>query len=371
MNLSPSRRLTTYAEPRVDDERVDRVWAAVSRRPMRAWTPPSFRRAAAMTAIAGLATSAAAAMALFLALRARTPAPASVGLVLESGGSNTATLADGTRTTLGAGARLRWDRIQPDRVEATLERGHVAFDVRHDASRAFLVHAAGLELRDLGTRFVVDVEANLVSVIVEDGRIEIGRSGSRPLILTAGETWTSGPAGLEESVAPTVPSPITASLATASRVPSEPNGKAQAPPNPAEGIVQTAKNAAPEPRGTTPLDLLQMANEARLAGRPKRAADAFDSLRRRFRTDPRAALAAFELGRLRLDSLGDPAGAAEALADAIALAPAAPFREDADARLVEAFERMPDARACAAARRTYLSRYPNGVHAADVAARCP
>ena len=120
-----------------------------------------------------------------------------------------------------------------------------------------------------------------------------------------------------------------------------------------------------------PRELLQAANDARLAGHTREAASAFDNLRRHYRNDPRAGLAAFELGRLRLDSLGDPGGAAEAFADSIALAPGATFREDAEARLVEALDRAHDAGRCAAARRGYLARFPNGLHAASVAARCP
>ena len=80
-------------------------------------------------------------------------------------------------------------------------------------------------------------------------------------------------------------------------------------------------------------------------------------------------LAAFELGRLRLDSLGDAAGADEAFRDAIALSPQGPLREDAEARRVEALaaERSPE---CATARNAFLARYPHSVHAAVVSGTC-
>jgi transmembrane sensor len=106
-----------------------------------------------------------------------------------------------------------------------------------------------------------------------------------------------------------------------------------------------------------------------MAGHPRAAAAAFDTLRRRFRTDPRAALAAFELGRLRLDSLGDAPGALEALNDAIGLSPRGPLREDAEARRVEALsaQRSPD---CGAARDAFLGRYPRSAHVDLVAGRC-
>jgi transmembrane sensor len=118
-----------------------------------------------------------------------------------------------------------------------------------------------------------------------------------------------------------------------------------------------------------PRELLDAAQRAKLAGQPRAAGAAFDALRRRFRSDPRAALAAFELGRLRLENLGDAPGAVEAFDDAIALAPGGPLREDAEARRVEALavERSPR---CAAARDSFLSRFPGSAHAAVVAGRC-
>ncbi len=347
MNLPPARRLASFVEPQVDDRRIDRAWAAVSSRPVR--TGPTWK----LVALPAMAVAAAAVVALVVT-HARTSAPALAGMVIESAANRTVTLSEGTHVTLHDGARLRFDRVLTDRVEATVERGQVVFDVKHDGARAFVVHAAGIDVLDRGTRFTVDVEGSAVSVSVEEGNVEIDRAGSPPARLAGGEAWSSGPTAARTPSAPP-PSP-TADPATAS-------------PQPSTSATDAPVKAV-EPRSPTPQELLQTANEARLAGHPKDAASAFDTLRRRFRSDPRAGLAAFELGRLRLDSLGDPAGAAEALSDAITLAPSGPFREDADARLVQAYDRMHDAR-CSIARQAYLARYPNGVHSADVTARCP
>jgi transmembrane sensor len=364
MNLPPSRRLASFVEPDVDDKRIDRTWAAVSSRPLRAW--PSWRGAV----VPGVVFAAAAAV-LLLVVRARTPASALAGLVIESGVGQTVTLSEGSRATLRDGARLRWDRIQTDRVEATVERGQVAFDVHHNDARAFVVHAAGVDVFDRGTRFMVDVEGSAVSVSVEEGRIEIARAGAQPVSLTGGEAWKSGPtAAIETPVGASASSTVTGAPAAPPTIATEVSNPAPEART-SLSAEPPAKTAPPESHAITAQELLQKADEARLAGHPKEAAASFDILRRRFRNDPRAGLAAFELSRLRLDSLGDPAGAAEALADAIALAPTAPFREDADARLVEAFDRMHDVPRCTSARRAYLTRYPNGLHASAVAARCP
>src|SRR5262249_5733343 len=119
-----------------------------------------------------------------------------------------------------------------------------------------------------------------------------------------------------------------------------------------------------------PEKLFRLAEVARASGHMRDAERAFDTLRKRHRSDGRAALAAFELGRLRLDTLGNPGGAAEALSDAIMLAPGASFREDAEARRVQALAASHATSACAAARDAYLARYPNGAHVAVVRSRC-
>jgi TolA-binding protein len=116
--------------------------------------------------------------------------------------------------------------------------------------------------------------------------------------------------------------------------------------------------------------LFDAASAARRAGKSIQAANLFDALRRRYPSDPRAGLSAFELGRLRMDALGDPSGALEALSQAIASTPAASFREDAQARLVYASDAMHDGPRCRSMRQAYLSRYPHGVHAMTVTAKC-
>ena len=351
MTQHPPRRLARFVEPDVDDRRVDRVWASIASLPVRSW--PAWR----MTALTGAVVVAAAVVVL---LRPRPTSNGLEGVVIESGPAQTVTLPDGSSATLRDRARMRYDRVQSDRVEATVERGEVAFDVRHTGSRTFVVHAGAFDVVDRGTRFVVGVEGENVRVSVETGSVEVARThGSEPKrTLAGGESWTNAPSA---AAAPTAAAPVVQPSA-----PDSPAAEvsAAAPSSPAD----SARAQAPPTPG--PRELLQEANDARLAGHPRDAAAAFDQLRRRYRSDPRAGLAAFELGRLRLDSLGDPSGAAEALADSISLAPGATFREDAEARLVEALDRSHDGR-CAAARQGYLVRFPNGLHAASVAARCP
>jgi hypothetical protein len=332
MMLPPARRLARYVDPALDEKRVDRVWAGISARRISTW---SMRRLALPAGVTAVALAAA----LVLVARARTmaPAPPLAGLVLESGASDRIALADGSSAVLGHDTRLRFDRIEPSRVDATIDRGEVTFDVRHSETRTWTVHARDFDVLDRGTRFVVTVSDFGVSVRVESGSVEVIRAGasSGGRKLEAGESWTSG----------TGAAPVETSPPATTTVPSPPELPSVAP---------TATVAAtPVPTALGARELLESADAARLAGHPREAARAFDTIRTRFRSDPRAGLAAFELGRLRLDALGDPAGAVAAFDDAIVLAPNAGFREDAEARRVEALDRMRDAR-CPAARRAFL-----------------
>src|SRR5205085_7860137 len=100
---------------------------------------------------------------------------------------------------------------------------------------------------------------------------------------------------------------------------------------PAPSPAPTVAAAAASVPAKSAKELLELSERQRLAGNTRAAAATLDVLLRRHRNDPRAALAAFDLGRLRLDAFGDAAGAVEALSDSIALAPNGPLREVAEA----------------------------------------
>src|SRR5690606_15051332 len=85
--------------------------------------------------------------------------------------------------------------------------------------------------------------------------------------------------------------------------------------------------------------LLARASEARAAGQTKDAAAALEQLRREHPQDERAGYAAFLLGRIQLDALGDARGAVESFGFAVAHPGSGFFVEDAEARLIEALAR--------------------------------
>ena len=112
------------------------------------------------------------------------------------------------------------------------------------------------------------------------------------------------------------------------------------------------------------------ASAARRAGQMREAAALYAELLERHPRDARAALSAFELGRIRMDALGDPRGSIDALAQAVRRAPEASFREDALARMALAHEALGERAECKRVRALYLSSYPTGIHAVTLAAHC-
>jgi transmembrane sensor len=403
MSATPggSSGLLRYVTQRPDPARADRMWAAVGPRLRRRmfWQVP-IQRWAFTAVLAVLA---------LLAGRALAPqAPSDQSLrdaTLETGsGGQSLRLPEGTTVELGAATRARLVSLDRERSEVALDRGEVTLDVVRAAGRAWVVSAGAYEVRVVGTKFTVRREvdplggqADRVSVRVERGRVEVHTPAAPDQVraLAAGEGWESAPPATAAAAPPTSAQPAsdpprapTEAVDPAASAVAEPAEGAEPPaiaePAPpsweelakarkypeawaalgkSEGLGRSARTASAE-------KLLRLAELARANGKLRDAAKAYDALRTRFRGDARAGLAAFELGRLRLDTFGDAAGAAEALADAIAMAPGAPFRQDAEARRVQALHASGATSACVAARDAYLARYPSGAYTAAVRAWC-
>ncbi len=107
-------------------------------------------------------------------------------------------------------------------------------------------------------------------------------------------------------------------------------------------------------------DLLLAADVYRITSHPDQAAKVLDQVVTRHRRDPRAALAAFTLGRVLLDDLGRPTAAARAFATARELAPAGALAEDALAREVEAWSKAGQQTRARQQAQRYIDSYPRG-----------
>jgi hypothetical protein len=100
-------------------------------------------------------------------------------------------------------------------------------------------------------------------------------------------------------------------------------------------------------RSATPQEsvssLFAIADAARLADRPADAVAPLTAIFTRFPGDSRAAIAAFQLGRVLADEIHDPPAAARAFESARDLAPGGPLAKDAATRAVEAHRARPPA----------------------------
>lgn len=112
--------------------------------------------------------------------------------------------------------------------------------------------------------------------------------------------------------------------------------------------------------------LLSLADIARLSGHASDATAPLERLLAEHGSDPSAPVAAFTLGRIRLDTLGDPARAADAFARALALGPPRGIEEDVHARLVEARALSGDSLGAEAAAARYLKKFPAGRYAHSI-----
>lgn len=350
--MTPKPDLASYLVTEATPEDLSQQWAAIeprlARRPRSPWSLPLSLAFVSATAL------------LFVVRTSHQRTPEHTWT--SQGSPLTLALDDGSHLQLRPDSHVSLLRQRNGEVRLQVVHGGARFEVRPDPARRFQVTAAGIDVVVTGTAFSVELESGLPRVSVERGEVEIHPQGEARLLarLRADETWPARPA---PSVAPSeTPAPSTAA---------QPRDTRPAAPSAAPVAAQPSASSGRRSVPAAPADsrqLLEQANAARRSGDVAQAAELLETLRVRYPRDPRAALASFELGRLRLDVLGDLPGAVQALRQSIALAPSGVFREDAEACLATAYARMRDRPRCELARRTYLERYPEGTHAAELSA---
>lgn len=94
-------------------------------------------------------------------------------------------LPDGSRVDLNTDTALALHFTDRERG-VDLLRGEASFDVVADPARPFVVHANGLDVRAVGTRFFVRADGTESPVGVSDGRVEVATVG-RHVLVSAGE----------------------------------------------------------------------------------------------------------------------------------------------------------------------------------------
>ena len=359
MNDLGDKGLARHVQTDLSDERVERLWNGIAaslprRRRRRRWIS------------AGLATFAVAAAAALLVrplLRDRRPEVQWQDTRLEARAQiQSLMLPDGSLLTAEPGTRVETVAHDPANIRVSLGQGRILCDVPHRAGRSFVVLADGVEVRVVGTQFSVTHEqssgASRVEVQVQRGAVEVRAERSdRVARVEAGHAWSQMTRtellADRPAAAPPPPAAPEAPASTRPAVPVHPR--------------------AAGPRATATSDARELFEQARglwRDGHIQEAADRYQDLLTRYPRDARAGLAAFELGRLRMDRLHDTRGAAAAFEQATTLAPGAELREDAMARLVAARGAAGDLTSCQQVQARYLRAYPDGVHRRAVAAAC-
>ena len=154
-----------------------RPWPA--RRPLGIWRPVAVAAGIAACLVAGALI---------------WPAPGLLGhktYETEVGGRETVPLADGTKVELNTQTSLRAAVTAKSR-EVWLDRGEAYFEVAHDPTRPFVVHAGAKTVTVLGTKFSVRRNGDQVEVAVVEGRVRVADTASvaatPPPVLTRGDT---------------------------------------------------------------------------------------------------------------------------------------------------------------------------------------
>jgi transmembrane sensor len=376
---------------------LERVWRGVQRR-----RAERARRAPHVRWVGGLAV-AAAVLLVAIAWRGRGQgdrsaaiAPDRGALALAGGGeigsllaesaARDVPLADGSRILLDAGTAIEPLQNGPTEFSALVARGRATFDVRPGGPRRWVLECGLATVEVVGTRFTVERAAHVVRVSVERGIVLVRGERVRDRVqrLTAGDSLDVDD-GLLSALAPprTDDAPAVSAVAALApvRAPSvAASTHVAAAAREWRGLEQSGDHAAAyaelgpagiasASKGASVEDLLALADVARLSGHPADAVVPLSRVVAEHADDPTAPLAAFTLGRLQLDALGQPAPAAEAFSRALELGLPQSLQEDVYARLVEARARAGDMAGAREAAQQYEARFPAGKRLAEVRRR--
>jgi transmembrane sensor len=285
-------------------------------------------------------------------------------------------LTGGSTLHLEPGAHLETEENTGRVVVFNLRRGRATFDIAPLRHELFRVRASEVDVDVIGTRFTVEHGEHEVIIEVERGLVVVGGepvSGERRLspgqrlVVNLETPSMQGVAAGQELPVPSDTTPETELRSEESSA--RPRWHALARErsfDEAYELLGAGGLARETERAVTPDQLFALADVARLSGHPRDAISPLERLVASFPTDRRAALAAFTLGRIHLDTLGEPELAGRAFARSLQLGPPPSLREDARARIVEAHARAGDRIGARRAAMEYLELYPSGRHAARV-----
>lgn len=343
--------------------RVATLWSAeqTERLPQRLLL--ARRRRALVRGFAGVAAalSVVAGLWLWSAGASEAGAPVVAQAPQASGSVRDFALPDGSQVSLLAtGSRVEVIEQTAALVRTRLGAGSARFDVRHDPERVFEVESGPVKVRVLGTVFSLVREGELTRVAVERGAVRVQWTGGEAS-LSAGQAGVYPPRADASSVEPAAAEPV---AELAGNLVEEASSWRKLAKRGAYVDAYKALGPASSKRvRDEPSDLMLAADVARLSRHPAEATRYLTRVAEGFPRDKRAPLAAFTLGRVLLEDLGQPGRAADAFRRAQQLSPRGPLASDALAREADAAQRAGQLERARRAARRYVELYPDGSQA--------
>jgi transmembrane sensor len=153
---------------------------------------------------------AAAAVALLLVWSSANRAPNHATLAFEATTYRQETLSDGSVLDLNRGAHVVVQFTAAER-RVLLVQGEAQFAVAKNPARPFVVRAAGVEVRAVGTAFNVKLAGPNLEVLVTEGTVHVSQ---QTVVVTPTSTATGASAGAAPTAAPVVLAALTAGQRT-------------------------------------------------------------------------------------------------------------------------------------------------------------
>jgi TolA-binding protein len=354
------------------------------------------RRSGATRWAAGTAAVAAAAAAAFFLVAKDTPRPLEYRVEGATRPGRESTwisaaddplpigFSDGSRVVLGHGARARVTRLEKTGAELAVEQGPVGLAIVPRKGNHWRVDLGPFVVEVTGTRFDVDwnpttekfklvmhegsvlvtgctigsrafAAGEIVEVSCHDGNFRVDASGRSDEANVESEKGAIA----EEPSGPSAPP----SRAPESKADTKWRTLAEAGRYREALAAAEAAGFETECQRASASDLLSLAGAARLSGEAPRARQAYSILRKRFASEPVAAVAAFNLARVAFDLTSDYRAAARWFRTYLREQPSGSLAPEAHGRLLEALQRAGDAAEARSAANDYLARYPTGPHA--------